>query len=79
MDETDLNAGRSTLTAELATAIQNSKVILSCITTDYCRSSNCNREIEYATSKMKQMITLLIEEIDTATIDEIANNWTRAK
>jgi len=25
------------------------------------------------------MITLLIEEIDTATIDEIANNWTRAK
>ncbi len=71
LDETDLNAGSSPLTAELATAIKNSKVFLSCITTDYCRSFNCNREIEYATAKMKQMITLLIEEKDTATIDEI--------
>ena len=79
MDETDLNAGSSTPTAELATAIQNSKVILSCITTDYCKSFNCNRKIEYASAKKKQMITLMVEGIDTATIDEIANNWTRAK
>ena len=35
MDETDLNADSSPLTAELATAIKNSKVFLSCITTDY--------------------------------------------
>ena len=41
MDETDLNADSSTLTAELATAIKNSKVFLSCITTDNCRSFNC--------------------------------------
>ena len=71
MDETDLNAGSSTPTAELATAIQNSKVILSCITTDYCKSFNCNRKIEYASAKKKQMITLMVEGIDTATIDEI--------
>ncbi len=50
MDETDLNAGSSTLTAELATAIQNSNVFFSCITTDYCRSFNCNRKIEYASA-----------------------------
>ena len=56
MDETDLNAGSITLTAELATAIKNSKVVLSCITTDYCKSFNCNREIEYASAKKKQMI-----------------------
>jgi hypothetical protein len=71
MDETELNAGSNALTAELATAIKNSKVFLSCITTDYCKSFNCNREIEYASAKRKQMITLMIERIDTAKIDEI--------
>ena len=71
MDEADLNAGSSPLTSELATAIKNSKVFLSCITTDYCKSFNCNREIEYASARKKQMVTLMIEEIDPATIDEI--------
>jgi hypothetical protein len=41
LDERELNAGSSPLTAELATAIKNSKVFLSCITTDNCRSFNC--------------------------------------
>ncbi len=40
LDERELNAGSSPLTAELAMAIKNSKVILSCITTDYCKSFN---------------------------------------
>ncbi len=71
MDQTDLNADSSPLTAELATAIKNSKVFLSCITKVYCRSFNCNREIEYASAKNKQMITLMIENIDPVTIDEI--------
>ena len=71
LDERELNAGSSPLTAELATAIKNSKVILSCITRDYCKSYNCNLEVEYASAKKKQMITLMIEEIDPATIDEI--------
>ncbi len=71
MDERELNAGSNALTAELATAIRDSKVFLSCITTYFCKSFNCNREIEYASAKKKQMITLLIEEKDTATIDEI--------
>ena len=71
MDQTDLTAGSNALTSELATAIKNSKVFLSCITKDYCRSFNCNREIEYASNTKKQMITLMIENIDPATIDEI--------
>ena len=71
MDEAELNAGSSPLTAELALAIKNSKVILSCITRDYCKSYNCNLEVEYASAKKKQMITLMIEEINPATIDEI--------
>jgi hypothetical protein len=71
LDERELNAGSSPLTAELAMAIKNSKVILSCITRDYCKSFNCNLEIEYASAQKKQMITLMIEEINPATIDEI--------
>ena len=70
LDERELNAGNSPLTAELATAIKNSKVILSCITRDYCKSYNCNLEVEYASAKKKQMIALMIERIDTTTIDE---------
>ena len=68
--ERELNAGSSPLTAELAMAIKNSKVILSCITTDYCKSYNCNLEVEYVSAKKKQMIALMIERIDTTTIDE---------
>ena len=71
LDERELNAGSSPLTAELATAIRDSKVILSCITTDYCKSFNCNLEIEYASAKRKQMIPLLIERIDTTKNQEI--------
>ena len=71
MDERELNAGSNPLTAELALAIRDSKVILSCITKDYCRSFNCNLEVEYASAKKKQMIVLMIEKIDTTKIDEI--------
>jgi hypothetical protein len=70
-DERGSNAGSSPLTTELATAIKNSKVILSCLTTEYCKSYNCNLEVEYASAKKKQMITLMIERIDTTKIDEI--------
>ena len=71
LDERELNAGSSPLTAELATAIKNSKVILSCITTDYCKSYNCNLEVEYVSAKKKEMIALMIDKIDTTKIDEI--------
>jgi len=71
IDEKELNSGNSPLTTELAMAIKNSKVILSCITKDYCKSFNCNREIEYASAKKKQMVALMIERIDTTKIDEI--------
>jgi hypothetical protein len=71
MDETELSAGNSPLTAELALAIRDSKVILSCLTTDYCKSFNCNLELEYASAKKKQIITLMIERIDTTKIDDL--------
>ena len=71
LDERELNAGSNALTAELALAIKNSKVILSCITKDYCKQFNCNLEVEYASAKKKEMVVLMIEKIDTTKIDEI--------
>jgi hypothetical protein len=71
MDERDLNTSNNPLTAELTMAIKNSKVILSCITKEYCASYNCNLEVEYASAKKKQMVVLMIERIDTTKIDEI--------
>ena len=70
-DERELSAGSGPLTTALALAIRDSKVILSCITTDYCRSSICNLDVEYALAKKKPIIVLMIERIDTAKIDEI--------
>ena len=71
LDVRELSASSSPLTVELATAIKNSKVIISCITKDYCQSFNCNLELEYASAKKKQIIALMVEEIDPITIDEI--------
>ena len=71
LDEKELNAGSSPLTAELASAIKHSKVFLSCITSDYCKSYNCNLEVEYASAKKKPMIFLMVEKLDPTNIDEI--------
>ncbi len=35
------------------------------------KSFNCNLELEYASAKKKQMVVLMIERIDTTTIDDI--------
>ena len=70
-DDKQLHAGNSALTAELAKGIKKSKVIICCITKDYCKSKNCNLEIEFATSCKKQMIVLMIDKIEPTEIDEI--------
>lgn len=63
LDEKDLNSGNSALTTELAKGIKQSKVFLSCITNDYCKSNNCNLEIEYAHAKSKTAIALSIQRL----------------
>ena len=72
LDELELNGGNmSSLTAELASAIKNSKIFICCLTREYCRSQNCNLEIEYASVLKKKIIVLSIDDIDTTKIDEI--------
>ena len=70
-DDKQLHAGNSSLTAELAKSIKNSKVIICCITKDYCKSYNCNLEIQFAFTCKKQMIVLMIDKIEPTEIDEI--------
>ena len=70
-DDKQLHAGNGALTAEFAKGIIKSKVIICCITKDYCKSNNCNLEIEFATSCKKQMIVLMIDKIEPTEIDEI--------
>jgi hypothetical protein len=52
------------LTSQLASAIQKSKFFLCCINTAYCKSHNCNLQIEYANSLAKPIFTLLIDDLN---------------
>jgi hypothetical protein len=70
-DDKQLHAGNNALTAELAKGIKESKVFICCITKDYCKSNNCNLEIEFASSCKKQMIVLMIDKIEPTEIHEI--------
>jgi len=63
MDERDLQNSNSPLTAQLGTNIIKSSIFLCCITEDYCKSFNCNLEIEYANSKDKSIVPLMIQKI----------------
>ena len=63
MDERDLQNSNSPLTAQLGTNIINSSIFLCCITEDYCKSFNCNLEIEYANTKDKSIVPLMIQKI----------------
>ena len=69
LDDNELKSNISN--SEIANAIKNSKIFISCITIDYCKCNSCNLEIEYAASQKKQIITLFIENIDSAKIDDI--------
>ena len=71
-DENELVPGKSMLAASLANGILKSKIFLCCITKEYCSSYNCNLEIEFASTRKKQIIVLMIERLDD--IDEIQIN-----
>lgn len=59
------------LTSQLADAIQNSNLIVSCLTVPYCRSHNCNLQIEYADSLGKSIIVLMMEDLNFEDINNI--------
>ncbi len=47
----------------LASNIQQADVVLACVTRDYVKSKNCEREIVYADALNKHIIPLYMEKI----------------
>ncbi len=70
-DDKQLHTENNPLTVEFGKNIKKSKAVICCITKDYCKSKNCNLEIEYASSRNKQLIVLMIDKIEPTEIDEI--------
>ena len=70
-DDREMETSNDSLTKEHAQGIKESQIFLSCITNNYCKSDNCNREIEYAHAKAKPIIPLIIDKINASDIDEI--------
>ncbi|CAF0706556.1 unnamed protein product [Brachionus calyciflorus] len=62
MDIYKIKAGNN-LYASLASNIQQADVILACVSRDYVKSKNCEREIIYADAFNKPIIPLYIEKI----------------
>ena len=71
--EKEIQADHDSLTQEQADDIKSSKVILCCITKDYCKSKNCKLEIEYARAKKQEIVVLMLENLDSAQIE--LSNW----
>jgi hypothetical protein len=59
------------LTSQLADAIKDSNLIVSCLTLPYCKSHNCNLQIEYANSLGKSIVVLMMEELNFEEINNI--------
>lgn len=70
MDMYKIKAGMN-LCATLATNLQSADVILSCVSRDYVKSKNCEREIIYADAFNKQIIPLYIEKIPMSELGSI--------
>ncbi len=70
MDIFKLKAGMN-LYLTLASNIQNADVVLACVTREYVKSKNCEREIIYADSFNKHIIPLYMEKIPMAELGSI--------
>ena len=62
MDDKELEP--SSLMAQLAKGIVNSRIFMCCVTQKYSESKNCKNEVSFATTKKKPMIILMFEHFD---------------
>ena len=67
-DERDFKTSDKPLTIKLANAIKKSKLFVCCITESYCKSYNCNLEIELANNLRKPMLVLMVDRLSTEDI-----------
>ena len=71
LDEKELQTNDMPLTVQLANGIKKSKIIVCCITKEYCKSFNCNLEFEYANTLAKPTIVLMIDDLKPGEISDI--------
>lgn len=71
-DERELKNDQIPLSSKLAAAIKESKLFICFITINYCKSHNCNLEIEYANTIAKPIIVLMIDRLRIEDIVDIA-------
>lgn len=70
MDMFKIKAGMN-LYLTLASNIQQADVVLACVTREYVKSKNCEREIIYADAFNKHIIPLYMEKIPMAELGSI--------
>ncbi|CAF1217778.1 unnamed protein product [Adineta ricciae] len=58
----DRDEMRGSIIESMAEAVENSKCILFCISSDYKSSTNCQAEAEYAYNRKRKMIPLVVEK-----------------
>jgi len=69
-DERDYKTNNKSLMCNLANAIKKSKLFICCVTESYCKSHNCNLEIEWANTLGKPIVVLMIDRLRA---EEISN------
>ena len=62
-DERDYGINDKSLICNLANAIKKSKLFVCCVTENYCKSHNCNLEIEWANTLGKPIVVLMIDRL----------------
>ena len=62
-DENEMDVGDN-LYDEMANGIRTCKLFLAFITKEYCESSNCRKEIEFANTINKKCVYVMLEELD---------------
>lgn len=59
------------LFSELAKGVLKSKEIVCCITRDYAKSPNCEREIIFAVNEKKPIIALMFEDVPMGELSSV--------
>ena len=70
MDIFKIKAGMN-LYLTLASSLQQADIVLACVTKDYVKSKNCEREIIYADAFNKPIMPLFIEKIEKSEMGAI--------
>ena len=70
-DDTDMRHNNQTLNEQLAIAIKKSKIVICFLTQKYYMSTNCKREIQFASEINKKIIVIFVERLDIEKLEGI--------